>query len=81
MSQGNLAKAVGVTVGTIQNYEHDRTPITTDRLAQLAQALKCEPADLLRPPGSPPPRYRHGYRTFQQQTALRLADRDPESTD
>jgi hypothetical protein len=26
---------------------------------ELACALQCEAIDLLRPPGSPPPRYRH----------------------
>jgi transcriptional regulator with XRE-family HTH domain len=47
-----------VSVGTIQNYEHGRVHITTDRLEQLARALQCEPVDLLMPPGSPLPRYR-----------------------
>ena len=50
ISQGRIAKVLGVSVGTVQNYEHGRTHITTDRLEQLARALQCEPADLLKPP-------------------------------
>jgi transcriptional regulator with XRE-family HTH domain len=65
MSQRRLAKAIGVSVGTVQNYERGRVAITTDRLEQLARALQCEPADLLKPSGSPPPRYRHRYRGFR----------------
>lgn len=57
VSQARIAKAIGVSVGTIQGYEHGRTHITIDRLEQLAQALQCEPADLLISPGTPPPRY------------------------
>jgi transcriptional regulator with XRE-family HTH domain len=58
ISQGQIAKAIGVSVGTVQNYEHARTHIPADRLEQLARALQCEPADLLAPPEAPPPRYR-----------------------
>lgn len=58
ISQGKLARAIGVTTGTIQHYEQGRTRITTDRLEELARALQCEVTDLLQPPGSPPPRYR-----------------------
>lgn len=63
LSQGKAAKAIGVSVGTIQNYERGRVAITTDRLQQLARALQCEPADLLQPPNSAVPRYR--YRSHQ----------------
>jgi transcriptional regulator with XRE-family HTH domain len=62
MSQGQLARALGVSVGTIQSYEHGRTHITIDRLLELAPALQCEPMDLLAEPGSPPPRYRYSPR-------------------
>lgn len=66
ISQGQIARAVGVSVGTIQNYEHGRALITTDRLEQLAQALQCEPMDLLAEPGSiPPPRYRYNQRRYR----------------
>jgi transcriptional regulator with XRE-family HTH domain len=58
LSQGEVAKAIGVSVGTIQSYEHGRTRITADRIEQLAQALQCELADLLMPPGSRLPLYR-----------------------
>jgi transcriptional regulator with XRE-family HTH domain len=67
-SQGRLAKALGVSVGTIQNYEHGRVHITAGRLEQLAMALQCEPADLLESPDTPPPRYRR-YRIFQQRAS------------
>jgi transcriptional regulator with XRE-family HTH domain len=50
LSQGRLAKTIGVTVGTIQAYEHGRSRITVERLEALADALQCEPADLLKPP-------------------------------
>jgi transcriptional regulator with XRE-family HTH domain len=56
MSQGRLARALGVTVGTIQSYEHGRTHITLDRLLELAPALQCEPLELLTL-RSPLPRY------------------------
>jgi transcriptional regulator with XRE-family HTH domain len=56
ISQGKIARAVGVSVGTIQNYEHSRVRVTVDRLEQLALALRCKPAELLAPPGSPLPR-------------------------
>ena len=58
MSQGLLARTIGVSIGTIQNYEHGRARITADRLQQFARALQCEPNDLLMPPGSPLPKYR-----------------------
>lgn len=58
MSQGRIARVIGSSVGTVQNLEHGRVAITVDRLEQLAQALQCEPVELLAPPGSPPPRYR-----------------------
>lgn len=59
MSQGRLARTIGVSIGTIQSYEHARVRIPVDRLEQLAQVLQCEPADLLKPPGSRLPLYRH----------------------
>ena len=40
MSQGQLARAIGVSVGTIQNHEHGRVHITVDRLEELARALQ-----------------------------------------
>ena len=58
ISQRELAKAIAVTVGTIQGYEHARIAITATRLEQLARALQCETADLAMPPGAPLPRYR-----------------------
>jgi transcriptional regulator with XRE-family HTH domain len=49
LSQGHVAKAIGVTTGTIQAYEHGRTRIAVERLEDLAKALQCEAADLLTP--------------------------------
>jgi transcriptional regulator with XRE-family HTH domain len=49
-SQGWLAKRIGVSVGTIQAYEHGRARITVERLQALADALRCEAADLLKWP-------------------------------
>jgi len=51
-SQTRLAKAIGVTVGTIQAYEHGRARIAIERLEDLAQALECELGELLQPPRS-----------------------------
>src|SRR5262245_50084782 len=47
LSQGQLAKAIGVTTGAIQAYEHGRTRIAVERLEDLAEALQCEPVELL----------------------------------
>jgi transcriptional regulator with XRE-family HTH domain len=47
-SQGWLAKRIGVSVGTIQAYEHGRARITVERLQALADALRCEIGDLLK---------------------------------
>lgn len=67
LSQGTIARALRVTIGAIQHYEQGRTRITTQRLEELSRALQCEPADLLMPPDSPPPRYkRRRYRPFRQ---------------
>jgi transcriptional regulator with XRE-family HTH domain len=65
ISQSQLAKAVGVSVGTIQNYEHRRNRITADRINELALMLQCNPVDLLADPGSPPPHARR-YRLSRQ---------------
>jgi transcriptional regulator with XRE-family HTH domain len=48
LSQGKLAKAIGVTVGTIQAYEHGRARITLERLIALAEAFQYEPVELLK---------------------------------
>jgi transcriptional regulator with XRE-family HTH domain len=47
ISQAWLAKRIGVSVGTVQAYEHGRARIAVDRLKALADALRCEPANLL----------------------------------
>jgi len=72
MTQRQLAKAIGVAMQMIQNYEHARAGISAAQLEQLAWALQCEPADLLAPPGSPLPRSRQRYRVSRPQTARQL---------
>jgi transcriptional regulator with XRE-family HTH domain len=55
LSQGKLARAIGVTTGTVQAYEHGRCRIAIERLEDLAEALQCEQADLLTPARPHPP--------------------------
>jgi transcriptional regulator with XRE-family HTH domain len=47
MTQRQLAKAIGVTLTTVQNWERGRTGLPAKRLAALANALHCQPIDLL----------------------------------
>jgi transcriptional regulator with XRE-family HTH domain len=47
-SQRWLAKRIGVSVGTIQAYEHGRARIAASRLLDLADALQCDVADLIK---------------------------------
>jgi transcriptional regulator with XRE-family HTH domain len=47
-SQGWLAKRIGVSVGTIQAYEHGRARIAVERLHALADALQCDVAELIK---------------------------------
>ena len=70
MSQGELAKAIAVKVGTIQGYEHARIGITATRLEQLARGLQCETADLMMRPGAPLPRYRFHARREHRRGAV-----------
>jgi transcriptional regulator with XRE-family HTH domain len=56
LTQRQLAKAVGVTLTTIQNWERGRTGLPAKRLAALANALHCQPIDLLMLPGTGMPR-------------------------
>jgi len=46
-SQGWLAKRIGVSVGTIQAYEHNRAQIPLARLQALADVLRCDITDLI----------------------------------
>jgi len=46
-SQAWVAKRIGVTVGTIQAYEHNRAQIPLARLKALADALRCDVTDLI----------------------------------
>ena len=57
MTQLQLAKALGLSVGAIQHMENGRARITSQRFRQLAKVLRVETADLAKPPGSPLPRF------------------------
>jgi len=56
LTQRQLAKAVGVQLTTVQNWERGRTGLPAKRLAALANALHCQPIDLLMLPGTGVPR-------------------------
>ena len=56
LTQRQLAKAIGVTLTTVQNWERGRTGLPAKRLAALANALHCQPIDLLMLPGTGMPR-------------------------
>jgi transcriptional regulator with XRE-family HTH domain len=47
LTQRQLAKAVGVELTTVQNWERGRTRLPAKRLAALANALHCQLIDLL----------------------------------
>jgi transcriptional regulator with XRE-family HTH domain len=47
-SQAWLARRIGVSVGTVQAYEHGRARIAVDRLEALANALHCDVAELVK---------------------------------
>jgi transcriptional regulator with XRE-family HTH domain len=47
LTQERLADRAGVSQGLISQLENDRTDFTGEVLASLADALACEPADLL----------------------------------
>ena len=50
LSQARLAKAISVTTGTVQAYEHGRCRVAVERLKDIAAVLECDAADLLTPP-------------------------------
>ena len=52
LTQRQLAKAVGVELTTVQNWGRGRTGLPAKRLAALANALHCQPIDLLMLPGT-----------------------------
>lgn len=53
MSQERLAQRVGFSTATISRIENGKQPYNQEMLELLADALNCEPADLLRPPPDP----------------------------
>jgi transcriptional regulator with XRE-family HTH domain len=67
ISQSRLAKAIGMTVGIIQMYEHGRVQPPAYRIDQIAQELRCKVADLLESPDAPLPHDRR-YRLSREQT-------------
>jgi DNA-binding transcriptional regulator YiaG len=53
LTQGALAKQLGVAVSTVKDWERGRVGLSTGRIQQLARALECPPAALWQPPGKP----------------------------
>ena len=49
ISQSELAALVGVSKASIHRYEHGHCRIDAGRLAQMAWALSCSPADFFAP--------------------------------
>ena len=47
LSQEQLAEAVDMTTASLSRIENGKQPYTQRTLELLAQALRCEPADLL----------------------------------
>ena len=47
MTQAALAAAIGVTFQQVQKYEQGRNRVATSKLVLMADALKCEPSELL----------------------------------
>jgi len=52
LTQRQLAKAVGVTITAIQNWERGRHAISAKHFGPLADALYCQPLELLMMPGA-----------------------------
>lgn len=48
MTQEDLAKALGMSLGGIQYWEYKATSVKLDELDRLCEVLKCEPGDLFR---------------------------------
>jgi transcriptional regulator with XRE-family HTH domain len=45
MTQEDLAKAMGMSLGGIQYWEYKATSVKLDELDRLCEVLKCEPGD------------------------------------
>lgn len=52
MTQEKLAEVIGAKTSTISMIENGHQGLTIDKLAEIADALGIEPADLLTPPPS-----------------------------
>jgi transcriptional regulator with XRE-family HTH domain len=55
ITQATVAEEIGVTVATIQNYEHGRHKVTDEQAEKIAAALNCTVADLYRANSAVPP--------------------------
>jgi transcriptional regulator with XRE-family HTH domain len=73
LSQEELAERVGSTGQTIGRYESGQRQVTLKCLARLAEALDCEPADLL--PNSAASIDRETYRFIEDFLKLPEAER------
>jgi transcriptional regulator with XRE-family HTH domain len=71
MSQERLAGRLEVSFGLISQWETGETKLTEERLLQLADALQCEPGDIMsRDPNSPE------YKLWRIIEGLPTADKD-----
>jgi transcriptional regulator with XRE-family HTH domain len=63
MTGEQLGDLIGVSRKEISAYEHGRIgPALLARLDDIARALHCKPADLLKPPDAPLPRLPRNFR-------------------
>ena len=47
VTQSELAKAIGVSRASVANFEAGRQRVSLEKLYAIAEALQCEPAELL----------------------------------
>ena len=83
MSQGDLAGYLGVSTATVSQIENAETGYKQEYLERIAEAVGCEPADLLiRGPEDPEPIWRlwqqakHGQRKQILKVITAMLDRD-----
>ena len=45
-TQATLATRLGASVSAVSNLEHDRDPVSLEKMIRLAAALECDPHEL-----------------------------------
>lgn len=53
LTQERLAERIGMSTPSVSRVERGEQPYSEPMLTAIAEALNCEPADLLRPPSDP----------------------------